>query len=284
MSKPWFISTLKALLGASIIAFGYVAFFIPHKIIPGGLFGFSTIVGDLTGWPIGMISLAINIPLLVWAILSLGNSFGVKTILAMLWASLAVDGFAWLLSGYVFAEDKLLSAIFGGVLIGTGVAFTLREEATTGGTDTLAKILSHYFKTPVSKFVLLIDGSIVVMGLVVFQDFTLAPYAILSVFTISKTIDSVLGGFNSKNVVMIISQKHEEVREYILNDLDRGGTYLNGQGLFYNQQERNVILTAISRKEMVRLENYLKVLDPQAFLMVLPAHEVKGSGFQPLLQ
>ncbi|MEH0158713.1 YitT family protein [Limibacter armeniacum] len=283
-SKAWWLSYIKVLLGATIIAFGYVTFFIPFKIIPGGLFGFSTVIGYLTGWPIGMISLTINIPLLIWGIRALGNSFGAKTILAMIWASLAVDGFTYLTESQGFTDDKLVSAVFGGVLIGLGVALTLREEATTGGTDTLAKILSHYFNVSVSRFVLIIDGSIVILGLIAFKDLSLAPYAIVAVFSISKTIDSVLGGFNNKNVLMIISEYHQDIRQYILTELDRGGTYINGHGLFFTEKEKQIILTAISRKEMVALENYIKVIDPEAFLMVLPAHEVKGSGFNPLNQ
>jgi uncharacterized membrane-anchored protein YitT (DUF2179 family) len=128
---------------------------------------------------------------------------------------------------------------------------------------------------------LYIDGVIVLASVLILRDLAAAPYAIIGIFAVSRSVDAVLNGLDASKGMMIISEKHREIREVILGGLDRGGTVLSGRGLFREDEERRVIFTALSRREAVALQKRIRDLDPGAFCMVFDASEVLGSGFRP---
>jgi uncharacterized membrane-anchored protein YitT (DUF2179 family) len=127
-----------------------------------------------------------------------------------------------------------------------------------------------------------IDGVVVFSGILVFQSIDMAPYAIVAIFVVSRTVDYTLSGFDNRKAVFVISEKTSEVREFILSNLNRGGTLLLGRGLYFVDQEKNTILTALTRKELVHLQAYLAEIDPSAFVLALNTNEVFGSGFKPI--
>lgn len=260
---------------------GYVLFIIPHKIVPGGIFGFSIIINHLTSWPIGGLALALNIPLLLWGIKTLGSQFGFKTVIAMVLGSLFIDGLTWLFQGFTPTQDILVSTIFGGALIGTGIALVIKAGATTGGTDIIARIFSYKLRVPIGKMFILIDGIIVLTGVIIFHDFNLALYCIIAIFCISKSVDLVLNGLEDKKAAIIISEKHEQIREQILG-MDCGGTYLHGEGLYFPQNSKKIIFTALDRKELAQLERAIKTIDPEAFITTMSTTNVYGHGFKPI--
>lgn len=277
-SREWLLSLLKIFVATNLLAIGYSLFFIPFKIVPGGMMGLSTVIGHVTGLPVGMLSLSFNIPLLLWGFWVLGNQFGFKTIFAMVSCSVMVDVYIYVLDGFVFAQEMLVSSIFGGVLIGVGVAMTIREGATTGGSDTFARIMHHLTKVPISKLVMAFDSCVVVLGLIIFRDISLAPYAIIAIFVIGRTVDSFLSGFSTKKLLLIISDRHEEIRRFLLKDVDRGGTYLKAEGM-YEPVDKKIILSAMTPREVVMLEHFVREIDPNAFMIQLKAAEVAGNGF-----
>jgi len=280
-SRTWFFNYFKIILGSFILALGVVFFILPIHVVPGGVFGVSIIINHLTHFPVGMSALIINIPLFIWGINVLGRQFGIKTFLAIILTSTFIDLLTHFTGGKPLTQDILVASMFGGVFIGTGIALAIRGDATTGGTDIIAQIVAKYTKIPVGQLFLVIDGVIVLGSVAVFGKIDLAPYAIIAIFTISKTIDSILSGLDHRKAVLIVSEQHEKIRDVILKEMDRGGTYLSARGLFYKDQERHIIFTALSRKEVARLQHYIKRIDPDAFLAVLDTHEIIGSGFKP---
>lgn len=280
-TKKWYKNIFKVVLGSLILAFGFVFFITPYNIVPGGIYGASLILNNVTGLPIGAISLALNIPLLFMGYRMLGASFSLKTIISMIITSASIDYLMFTYEKMPLTDDALVSAIFGGVFIGLGVSIIIRGEATSGGTDLIARMISKVTKRPIGQMFLIVDGIIVLSGILVFKSIDVVPYAIISIFTISKTVDTVLTGLDNKKAVFIVSEKHAKIREIILNELDRGGTYLMGKGLFFTQKERPVIFTALTRREMANLEIQIKEIDKEAFITVVDTNEIIGSGFKP---
>lgn len=280
-SKKWFFNYSKVILGAFILAFGLVYFIIPFHIVPGGVFGISILINHLSGFPIGLLALLINTPLFIWGVRVLGGQFGVKTIFAIVLTSGFIDLINHFSHGVALTQDILVSSMFGGVFIGIGIALAIRADATTGGTDIIAQIVAKYTKIQVGQLFLIVDGLIVLASVIVFRKIDLAPYAIIAIFSISKTIDAILSGLDHRKAVFIISQEHEKIRDLILNEMDRGGTYLAARGLFYKDEEKHLIFSALSRKEVARLQAFIKSVDPNAFLAVLDTHEIIGCGFKP---
>ena len=280
-SALWFRNYSFVVIGSLLVALGYNFFIMPHKIVPGGVFGFSIVLNQLISVPVGTIALCINIPLLAWGIKVLGGKFGVKTILAMLLGSAFIDGFTYFFGNPIITKDLLVSSMFGGGIIGLGIALVVSGGATTGGTDIIARILSKWFSVSIGQMFIAIDGLIVLTSLVVFKNIDLAPYCIIAIFCISKTVDAVLMGMDNKKAALIISEKHQEIRDQILN-MDRGGTYLQGEGLFYKDQEKKIIFTALNRKELGMLESFVKETDPEAFIATLSTNDVYGNGFKPI--
>jgi len=279
-SSLWFRNYSLIVFGSLLVALGYNFLIMPHKLVPGGVFGFSIILNQLIEIPVGTIALCINVPLLAWGIRVLGGKFGIKTILAMVLGSAFIDGLTYLFGNPIISEDLLVSSMFGGAIIGLGIGLVVTAGATTGGTDIIARIFSKWFRVSLGQMFIVIDGLIVLTSILVFQDIDLAPYCIIAILCISKTVDAVLMGMDSKKAALIISDKHDEIRDRIL-DMDRGGTYLKGEGLFHKDQKK-IIFTALNRKELGLLESFVKEIDPEAFIATLNTNDVYGNGFKPI--
>jgi uncharacterized membrane-anchored protein YitT (DUF2179 family) len=281
LSREWLASHAWIVLGAGLAAGGYNLFIIPHSVVPGGMIGVAQLVNHVTGWPVGLVALAINLPILGLASRIMGPGYGARTVLAMAWVSGFIDAMAhWRGDGAVI-PDILVSTIFGGALIGAGIAMIIRGKANAGGTALLAQLLSRLTRVPTGRCMLYIDGVVVLSSVVVLGDVAAASYAIVGIFAVSRSVDAVLNGLDASKAMMIISDRHEQLRTEILDGLDRGGTVLCGRGLFRPDEERQVIFTALSRRESVVLQRRIRDVDPDAFCMVFDAAEVIGSGFRP---
>ncbi len=280
-TREWLAANLWILGGALLAAGGYNLFIIPHDVVPGGMVGAAQLVNHVTGWPIGLVALCINIPILVLASRIMGPGYGVRTVLAMTYISLIIDALAHWRGSAAIIEDILVSTVFGGVIIGVGLAFIIRGKANAGGTSLLGQLFSRLTRVPTGRCMLYIDALIVLASVLVLRDLSAAAYAIIGIFAVSRSVDAVLNGLDASKALMIISERHEEIRDVILNGLDRGGTVLAGHGLFRADEQRQVIFTALSRREAVALQKRIRDVDPDAFCMVFEASEVLGSGFRP---
>ena len=281
-TKKWFISNSLILIGSFILASGFVLFITPYKIIPGGVYGISIVLHYLFGTPVGLVALCFDIPLTIIGIKILGPRFGYKTVLGFSLTAIFTDtltyfwGFEPLVKG-----DALLSSIFGGVMIGLGLGLIFRSKATSGGSDIIAMIIAKYTRLPLGMLMIYVDSAIVLVGFFVFRDWKIPLYSWIVIFITGKVVDIVMTGMSGDKSIFIISEKHEEIRDKIINNLNRGGTYIEGKGMF-NMTDRKIIFTVVNRRELFILEEYIHEIDPKAFLTILDATEIFGEGFKSL--
>jgi uncharacterized membrane-anchored protein YitT (DUF2179 family) len=290
-SKKWFLNYTLIVVGSFILAAGFVFFISPYRIVPGGVYGIAIVVHYITkgmmawapgGFPIGLMGLILNIPLTIIGIKILGPHFGVKTVVGFVLSSVFMDGITYFWGEQpLVAGDALLSSIFGGVLIGLGLGLIFKSKATSGGSDIIAMIIAKYTRLPLGQLMIYVDSVIVLIGLVVFADWKIPLYSWIVIFITGKVIDVVLQGISYDKTLFIISDKYEEIRDRIIVDLNRGGTYIPGKGM-YNGAEKNIIFTVVNRREMAILEEFIHRIDPNAFVTVLEANEILGEGFKSL--
>ncbi len=290
-SKKWFISYSLIVIGSMILAAGFVFFISPYKIVPGGVYGIAIVIHYMTegllkwaptGFPIGLMGLILNIPLTILGVKILGPRFGVKTVVGFVLTSVFMDGITYLYGeAPLVAGDALLSSIFGGVLVGLGLGLIFKSKATSGGSDIVAMIIAKYTRLPLGQLMIYVDSAIVLIGLLVFADWKIPLYSWIVIYITGKTIDIVLQGMSVDKTLFIISDKFVEIRDRIINDLHRGGTYIPGKGM-YNGSDKTIIFTVVNRREMALLEEYIHEIDPKAFLTVLEANEILGEGFKSL--
>lgn len=281
-SKKWFKAYGFIALGALIISLGYVFFIIPYKILPGGVYGIAIILHHQLGFPVGMTALVFNVVLLLAGLKLLGPRFGVKTLTALVLTSVLVD-VASLWSGLepLVEDEPLLSAVFGGLMVGVGVGLIFKARASTGGSDVLAMILGKYSSMPVGQIMILIDSVVVLLGLLVFGDWKIPLYSWLLIFVYGKTVDVVLQGPSYDKTLFIISKKHDLIREKLVKDMGRRGSFLSGEGMFGGKNHK-IIFTTVTRREVALLQDFIHDIDPDAFMTVLEANEVLGGGFRTL--
>ncbi|NOX85304.1 MAG: YitT family protein [Chlorobi bacterium] len=269
-------------LGAFILSASFVLFITPYKIVPGGVYGISIVLHYLLGTPVGMVALAFDIPLTIIGLKVLGPRFGIKTVLGFVLTAVFVDGLTLLYGTEPLVEDDaLLSSIFGGLFAGVGLGLIFKSKATSGGTDIVAMMLSKYTRMPVGQLMIAVDSTIVLLGLVAFGDWKIPLYSLIVIFITGKVIDAILEGMNYDKVLFIISDKTQEIRDKIIHDLNRGGTLIQGKGL-YHETDRSIVFTVVSRRETVILQDYIRQIDPKAFVTVLNANEILGEGFKSL--
>lgn len=281
-SAKWFRNYILIILGAFIMASGFVLFITPHNIVPGGVYGISIVIHHFTGLPIGLTALAFDIPLTIIGIRVLGPRFGVKTVVGFVLTAVFVDSMTYLWGVKALVpDDVLLSSIFGGVFIGLGLGLIFKSKATSGGSDIVAMIISKYTKMPLGQLMIYVDSTIVIAGLFAFQDWKIPLYSLIVIYIAGRVVDLVLQGVSYDKTLFIISEKHSEIRHKIINDLNRGGTFLKGEGM-YNGQEKSIIYTVLNRRELAILQDYINKIDPEAFLTVINANEILGNGFKSL--
>ena len=280
-------------LGTFIMSIGYVIFVSPLKLAPGGVYGIAIILHHLFNFPIGLSGICLDIPLLIIGTLWLGPKFGAKTIVGVitlpafisLWEK--IYGYAPLIAlpGDPMTPDpsaNFIVALCGGVIIGVGLGLIFKTRATSGGSDIIAMIIGKYLKhIPLGTLLIIVDSTIVLAALAAFKDWTIPLYSWLIIYVTGIVMDKVIAGFHSNKVVLIVSDHYEEIRQHIFDELDRGGTYIHGEGM-YNNDEKKIIFTSISRKQLPILLHFVHAIDPKAFVSILDASETLGDGFTSL--
>ena len=282
LSLKWFKSYSLIVIGALFLASAFVFFITPYKFVPGGVFGISIVIHYLLGFPVGLTGLIMNIPLTIIGIKILGPKFGVKTVVGFTLTSFFIDGLSYIWGSAPLVEhDALLASIFGGVTCGFGLGLIFRAKATSGGSDIVGMILVKYTRLPLGQLMIMVDSCIVIVGLIAFKDWKVLLYSWIVIFITGKVIDVVLNGINFDKTLFIVTDKYEEVRKLILEDLDRGGTAFDAVGMFQGTQKK-VIYTVVSPRELGILKDNIRLIDPNAFMSVIDANEVLGKGFKSL--
>ncbi|MCL2322601.1 MAG: YitT family protein [Oscillospiraceae bacterium] len=268
--------------GSFLVALGVILFFVPNNLAAGGVTGISMILNSIFPFiPIGFLMIVLNVLLFIIAFLILGNKFGAKSIYSGLILSFFIYILeAFLPKNFMLTDDLLLCSVFGTITCAIGMAFVFNQNASTGGTDIIAKILNKFFHYDIGKSLLVVDF-LVILGAAAAFGVNRALYGMFCVIINGIIVDSIIDGLNQSKSIFIISKKEKDIIEYIINDLERGCTLLNGQG-GYNNDELRVIFSILDRKEFIKLKNYIKVLDDNAFIAVSRASEVLGEGFKIL--
>ena len=267
----------QILLGCLIGAAAYPTFLIPNRIAPGGLTGVATILNHLMGWPVGTVSLVLNIPLFLIGYRRMGGVFVFRSLVATILFSLMID----LMPIGVISEDPLLGTLFGGVLLGAGLGLILRGGATTGGTDLVARIVHRRFPfITVGAFLFALDFLVVIAAGVLVGGAE-ALYALINIYISARVIDAVMVGFTANKACFVMTSKWESVARRVMQDVGRGATYLNARGA-WSGEERPVVLCVASRQEITAIKQIVREEDPTAFMFITEAHEALGEGFSQL--
>lgn len=274
--KDW-KSYLIVLAGSVMASLGINLFLVPNRIAAGGVTGLSTVIFYLTGLPVGTVMLLLNIPLFLLGVKVLGRSFGIKTLFATFALSIAIDALAPFLEA--LTRDLLLASLFGGLFVGGGLGLVLKQDASTGGTDLGAKILHKLVPhVSVGQLLLVIDACIVLGAALVFRNYELGLYAAVSLFVLSRMIDTVIVGVNYTKAVHIISDKSDEIAPVLVHEMNHGMTGLKGTGM-YSGKEKNVLLCIVRRRDLPHMKSTVAKIDPDAFIFVTDVREVLGEGF-----
>lgn len=271
------VSYLKIILGAALYAAGFRFFLYPNAIVSGGVTGAAMIINYLTGVPVGVMTIIINIPLFAFSWKKFGLKFILASLVGMMLSSVLVDLFA--LFPLEITHEPLLGAIYGGLIKGLGLGLVYQTGATTGGIDIVAKFLRRkYPYVNFSTFILGLDVVVIAAFAVFFGKYDGAMCAVIAMFVATKVIDLVLYGAVNSKVCYVISDESEAVKNAIIDVLGRGVTFLHGEGA-WTHKEKNVILCVIKQQQIVELRRIVERIDEKAFMIVSDSREVFGKGF-----
>lgn len=279
--KKWYntiFSYISLTIGVLIMAISLEYFLGPNTIAPGGVTGFAVVINKLISIPIYVTNLAINIPLFILGMKTLGKSTAIKTI----YSTLLLSFFLKFLPKAVLTQDMLLATIFGGVLMGIGLGIVFKFGGTTGGTDLAGSILNNKFPNlSTVTFMTIIDLFVVVFAGIVDKRVETSLYSIISMYVVMKVVDGILEGIGYLKGFIIITDKAQEVSERLMIELDRGVTSLKGKGM-YTKLDKEVLLCVVNRAQFSKVKKIVKEVDPRAFVMVSEIYEVLGEGFKEI--
>lgn len=305
--KDWFV----ILFGCTILAAGFVLFINPYNLVPGGVYGLSIVVHNFfPSWQVGTISYAFEIPLEILMFILIGMKMSSRTVVAALVtpfimnlislavypdaASLQALDSSKILGGRLdLSEHLLLTTLIGAFVVGVGQGLVARTQATGGGTDIVAMIMQKYMRIRFSRALLFVDGMVVLFGLLVIgfglggaptepNSIHLSLYSLIAIFVCTRTVGLVINGMKEEKIVFVIgNHRMDELRSYILNDLERGGTAIKSTGL-YSGEDKDMLMFVVTQKEVMRFKQTIKKFEPNAFIVITDAYSIYGEGFRPL--
>lgn len=267
----------QTVLGSALFAAGFAFFLEPNDLSSGGISGMALILVELLQFgSVGTVSILINLPLFILGGVKIGKRFFVGSLIGMLLSSLLIDGFTAL---HLPAVEPVIAMVYGGVLCGLGVGIVFMAGTSTGGSDIVVRLLKlKYRNVPIGQISLTFDALVVLLTGIVFRDMNKALYTGITVFLCGKMVDAVVYRFDYSKVALIISKEYESIAKEIGDKLDRGATFLHGEGS-YSGEKTKVVLAAVKKQQITELKELVMDLDPNAFVIVQEAHQVLGDGF-----
>lgn len=281
MDKRKFFTGLTGYLGMLIGCISYalsiVLFLEPCGIVAGGVSGLSTLIHLLNEKiPIGLISIAINIPIFLLGLKYSGWKFILRCLLTVVVLGLCTDLLAFLPQ---MTEQPLLASLYGGVLQGIGIGLFIRYEFSSGGTELLGRVISKWVKgMNIPVCVGICDAIIVVSGAIALTSADNILYALIVVFVSTKVSEVILMGLEKSKLCIIITNKGREIAQTLIEKSPRGITMLNGEGM-YKHEERDVLLTCVKNRQLTQLRQIVHSVDDTAFVIINESVEVRGKGF-----
>ena len=305
----WWSSMAQIVFGCFLVAVAFVVFINPYNLVPGGIYGLALVLHNLfPSIQVGTFGYMFDVPLILTALILFGGTFGGRTIFASFLTpgimnildylvypnSAAIESLdpTLLLGGQIdLSEHLMLAAIIGGCFSGVGVGIVIRNNAATGGTDITGMLLHKFAKMKFANGVLLSDAIIVFSGLLVIgfglgidgpgAGVMLSLYSAVCIFVNAKVLGYTIDGASRDKLLYIICDEHSaKMREYILHELNRGGTYIKAKGM-YTDNDKEMIFLVVNRKEVRTVQHKIKEFDPKAFVVVTDAYDTFGEGFKP---
>ena len=268
---------LKIAVGCAVFSLGFNLFLVPNDLNAGGLSGLAMVLVHMLGkGSIGTITALINLPLFALAGLKIGKKFFVGSLIGMLLSAVSIDLFANL---PVPETEPLIGGLYGGVICGIGLGLVFTTGASTGGSDIIVRLLKlKYQNAPIGTISFCFDACVVIITSIVFRDISVALYSGVAVFLTGQVIDAVVYRFDYSKVALIITKEYDQVAKAISDELERGVTFLHGEGSYTGVQTK-VVLTAVRKQQLADLKRLVAEIDPNAFVIVQEAHQVLGDGF-----
>jgi uncharacterized membrane-anchored protein YitT (DUF2179 family) len=273
---------IGVILGTFVDAFGYALFLIPNKLTLGGVTGIAIIIYHLLHGvlSVGFIYILLNVPIFIWAIFRLHRRVIITTVISVIANSFAIDFFSVFVVPHLgIHPDLMISVLYGAVLSGFGIGMLYRSYGSLGGTDMLAQIVKTYTHASFGQIVIILDAIVILSSAIIFQDAELALLPLLGIFVVGKMIDVVQEGLSTSKASMIITSKEEEVTRFIIQEMDRGVTILEGKG-GYTSNGKRILLCAFSKRQYSTFKRRILMIDSSAFVMIGSLDEVIGEGFE----
>ena len=284
MTKKQVLNEIKGYIFMLIGCVAYGAstslFLEPNAIVAGGISGLSVMINLLFNkLPVGMLIIALNVPILIAGIRMQGWKFILRALLTIVTLGIITD----LLAKIPFqAEDAVLASLYGGICQGVGIGLFLRYEFSSGGTELLGRIISNLIKVvKIPVCVGILDGVIVVLGAIATKDPNNMLYALIVIFVSTKLSEWILVGGEKSKLCIIITDKGKEVADALLKNSPRGVTMLAGEGM-YTHKDRDVLITCVKKRQLIQLKQLVYDVDNHSFIIVNDSVEVRGKGFQAL--
>lgn len=279
--KEKFKEYLMITIGMLFVVIAIQFFFIPNNITAGGVTGISVVICEyIKGLNVGLVMVVLNIFLFIIAFIFIGRDFGGKTI----YAAMGISFINWAIEEFftpmAVTNDLMLSTIAGSLFLGTGLGIVFTQDASTGGTDIIAKILNKFFHIEMGRGMQIVDIIVVIFSGITFG-IEKAIYAAICVILTGIVIDKVISGYYTCHQVIIFTNKTKYIKEYIINDIDRGCTIFTGEG-GYTGENKNIIYCVLERAQLMKVRKFLKENEPEAFVIVNDAHDVLGKGFEKI--
>lgn len=268
---------IETILGALIMAAGVSLFLLPNQLSSGGIAGVATIFYYLLNIPMGTVIIAINIPLFLFSMYKVGKMFFLKSTLGTVAMSVFID----LLDKIEpLTNDRFLACIYGGILLGLGTTLLLKAESSTGGSDLISYIAKKYKPTVRSgNIIVIIDIIIIALNVIFFKEIEIGLYSAIAIYIMGKIIDIFFEGINFTKLMIIVSNKSEEIAKQIDQKVARGSTGLYGKGMYTNENKL-ILMCAAYRKDVARIKIIAKEIDPKSFIVITNSREVVGQGFK----
>ncbi len=273
----WLYDILRIVVGCGLFGLGFNLFLVPNDLNAGGLSGLAMLFVGITGiGSVGAVTAVMNLPLFALAGVKIGKKFFFGSLLGMSMSAVFLDLFTLLPAP---ETEPLIGALYGGLICGVGLGTVFMTGVSTGGSDIIVRLLKlRYRNVPIGMITICFDACVAILTGIVFRNITLVLYSGVAIFVIGKVLDAVVYSFDYSKVALIVSKEYEKMAQKIWEKLDRGVTYLHGEGA-YTKSDTKVILTAIKRQQLAELKQLVVEIDPNAFVILQEAHQVLGDGF-----
>lgn len=276
LNKKFLIECIWTIVGSIVMAIGISLFLLPNQLSSGGFSGIATITYYFFDFPMGTVIIVLNIPLFLFSIYKLGKSFFVKSILGTILLSVFIDLFDVL---EPLTQDRFLACIYGGIITGLGSAIILKGHSSTGGSELVSNIIKKFKPNiRISRIITIIDIIVVTLNMVFFKEIEVGLYSAIAIYLMGKIIDIVFEGIYFTKLILIVSDKNEEISKVIGDDVKRGTTGLYGKGMYTNSQ-KIILMCAVSRGDVSKVKTLARKIDPKCFIVITNSREVVGQGF-----